>query len=83
MRMHRRALFLAVIAAAAFSSRAQTVAALVYPDESWSNVDRGSPGWSQQKLEDLGRYLQTVPAGSVVVVERGLVVAQWGDVASA
>ena len=53
----------------------------VYPGETWEKADVQGSGWSPQKLDDAWRYLHTVPAGSVMVVDRGRVVAEWGDTA--
>ena len=52
---------------------------LVYPGATWEGVDPQDAGWSSQELEVARQYLQTVPAGSVMVVDRGRVVAEWGD----
>ena len=51
----------------------------VYPGATWQKADPQEFGWSIQKLEDARQYLQAVPAGSVMVVDRGRVVAEWGD----
>ncbi len=51
----------------------------VYPGVTWEKADPRGLGWSIQKLEEARQYLQTVPQGSVVVVDRGRVVAEWGD----
>ena len=50
-----------------------------YPGETWESANPQELGWSVQKLEDARQYFHTVPAGSVVVVDRGRVVAEWGD----
>ena len=51
-----------------------------YPGASWEMADAKSLGWSQQKLEEAKLFASTMPAGGTVIVERGRVVAQWGDV---
>jgi CubicO group peptidase (beta-lactamase class C family) len=51
----------------------------VYPGVTWEKADPRELGWSIQKLEEARQYLRTVPEGSVVVVDRGRVIAEWGD----
>ena len=54
---------------------------VVYPNASWARSGPKGLGWSTQKLTEVGQYLQTVPEGSLMIVEKGQVVAEWGDVA--
>jgi len=71
-------LFVAFCSFIVFSGHAQSNG-FVYPGETWERADPQGFGWSIQKLDDARRYLQTVPAGSVMVVDRGRVIAEWGD----
>ena len=73
-------LFVSLCSLVALLAHAQD-SEFVYPGETWGKAD--PHGWSVQKLEDARQYFQTVPAGSVMVVDRGRVVAEWGDSAKA
>ncbi|MGJ7499369.1 serine hydrolase domain-containing protein [Variovorax sp. ZT5P49] len=74
-----KATLVAIGSAFTFGAYAQGQA-LPYPDTSWSQGDPKGLGWSTQKLAELGQYLKTVPEGSLMVIDKGQVVAQWGDV---
>ncbi len=50
-----------------------------YPGASWEMADAQALGWSQQKLEEAKLVASSMPAGATVIVERGRVIAQWGD----
>ena len=52
---------------------------LIYPGQAWEKVDPPQFGWSIHKLEDARHYYQTVPAGCLMIVDRGRVVVEWGD----
>ena len=54
---------------------------VLYPNESWAPSVPKDLGWSTQKLTEVARFLQTVPEGSLMVVEKGRVIAEWGDIA--
>jgi hypothetical protein len=45
----------------------------------WEKADPQRTGWSTLKLDDAQRYFRTLATASVVIVERGRVVAEWGD----
>ncbi len=51
----------------------------VYPEANWARGDPGALGWSTQKLSEIGQFLQTVPQGTTLIIDRGHVVAEWGD----
>lgn len=54
-----------------------------FPGEHWGQVaDLDAAGWSTQKLEEAQRYAATLDTAAVVIVERGRIVRQWGDVAT-
>jgi len=76
----KNAVLAALISAVAFTAHAQS-RTILYPDETWSRDDPRGVGWSTQKLTEIGQYLQTVPQGSLMIVDKGHVVAEWGDVA--
>ena len=71
-------LFVSVCSFISLSAHAQSNR-FVYPGETWERADPLTFGWSIQKLDDARRYLQTVPSGSVIVVDRGRIIAEWGD----
>jgi CubicO group peptidase (beta-lactamase class C family) len=51
----------------------------VYPVRHWDTADPAKVGWSAAKLEEARAYLSTLPPASVLFVDRGRLVAQWGD----
>ena len=51
----------------------------VYPGAFWQKVDPKTFGWSTKKLDDARQYLRTLAPGSVIVVDRGRIVVEWGD----
>ena len=52
-----------------------------YPKVAWSKVDPGLIGWSPQKLAAAREFVETLPPSSVVVIDHGREVAEWGDAA--
>jgi CubicO group peptidase (beta-lactamase class C family) len=64
--------------AAALAAAAQNPGA-VYPGAAWESGNLEELGWSSKNLEEAHKYFLTLPAASVVVVDRGRVVAHWGD----
>ena len=54
---------------------------VLYPNENWAPSVPKDLDWSTQKLMEVARFLQTVPEGSLMVVEKGRVIAEWGDIA--
>jgi len=53
------------------------------PEKKWSKL--ASPqlaGWSSTKLEEARRYSENIHSGSVVIVENGVIVADWGPAAT-
>jgi CubicO group peptidase (beta-lactamase class C family) len=52
-----------------------------YPKEAWSKVDPGLLAWSPQKLAAARKFVETLPPSSVVVIDHGREVAEWGDAA--
>jgi CubicO group peptidase (beta-lactamase class C family) len=51
----------------------------VYPGRHWQTADPASLGWSVPKIEEARSYLATLPPATVLVVDRGRLVVQWGD----
>lgn len=52
-----------------------------YPENQWSKI--ASPelaGWSTAKLELARQYSITIHSGAVVIVENGIIVAEWGNI---
>ena len=54
---------------------------LLFPEKDWFSANPADLGWSAQKLSEIGQYLQSVPQGSALIIDRGRLVAAWGDVA--
>jgi CubicO group peptidase (beta-lactamase class C family) len=52
---------------------------VVFPGKSWKKASPEQLGWSPAKLEEARKYFETLPAGNAVVVDRGRIVAEWGD----
>jgi CubicO group peptidase (beta-lactamase class C family) len=52
-----------------------------YPKEAWSKVDPSLLGWSPEKLAAVRKFVATLPPSSVVVIDHGREVAEWGDAA--
>ncbi|MDP9090959.1 MAG: beta-lactamase family protein [Pseudomonadota bacterium] len=50
-----------------------------FPEHDWHSVSPQEAGWSAAKLEEAEQYLSTLPPASVFIVDRGRVVAKWGD----
>src|SRR3954463_9918049 len=51
----------------------------VYPGHHWEKREPAQLGWSAAKLDKARAYLETLPPASVLLVDRGRVVAEWGD----
>ena len=51
----------------------------VFPGNTWEKTDPEQSGWSPSKLEEAHKYFETLPAGNAVVVDRGRIIAEWGD----
>lgn len=54
-----------------------------FPEKKWSKL--ASPqlaGWSIAKLEEARRYSENIHSGSVVIVENGVIIAEWGPTAT-
>ncbi len=50
-----------------------------FPKEAWSKIDPAQLGWSPEKLADARTFVETLPPSSVVVIDHGREVAEWGD----
>jgi hypothetical protein len=51
----------------------------LYPKEAWSKVDPVLLGWSPEKLAEARKFVESLPPSSVVVIDHGREVAEWGD----
>jgi CubicO group peptidase (beta-lactamase class C family) len=54
-------------------------AGFVFPKSPWENASPNEVGWSPQKLEEARQFFQALPASSMIVVDRGRVIVEWGD----
>ena len=81
--MHRkqtvRVLLLALLCCVSGFSAAAQAHTDVYPGKTWQQADVEKLGWSKTALSDAQQYYLTMPPSSVVIVDHGLVVAEWGD----
>jgi CubicO group peptidase (beta-lactamase class C family) len=78
MRVRAPLASVAFIAAVSISISAQT-RLIAYPGTSWGHGDPQQMGWSTAKLEEAHAFVQTLPPSSVLIIDRGRVVAQWGN----
>lgn len=54
-----------------------------YPKERWQRLsDPGLAGWSSTALEEARRYSESIHSSAVVVVDNGVIVAEWGKIAT-
>lgn len=51
----------------------------VYPGTAWEEASPQDTEWSARKLGEAHAYFKILPTASMVVVDRGKVVAEWGD----
>jgi CubicO group peptidase (beta-lactamase class C family) len=67
--------------ASAGDSGAQTAprAQYVFPGSQWEAADPYELGWSVDRLAEAYQFFASLPPASLVVVDRGRIVACWGD----
>jgi CubicO group peptidase (beta-lactamase class C family) len=53
----------------------------VFPGATWEKTTPAEIGWSTQKLQQAHEFFQTLPSSSVIVIDRGRLVLEWGDLA--
>src|SRR5436190_9572152 len=53
-----------------------------FPDAAWEHVDPAAAGWSADRLKAGEAWSRQIGSTAVMVVHRGMVVAEWGDTAS-
>ncbi|MEJ2090168.1 MAG: hypothetical protein P8Y69_17250 [Gammaproteobacteria bacterium] len=53
-----------------------------FPGASWESPANPAPGWDAPALADALAYLDALESSGVMVLHRGRLVAQWGDVAT-
>src|SRR4051794_13579313 len=86
MKCTRLRLFTAVMLfglAASTSVRAEPPAIVErYPGAAFESTTPEAAGWSAEKLAEAKSWSQRVaPSAAVMIVQHGVIVAQWGDVA--
>ena len=62
-----------------FAALASAQAGKVFPGRHWETADPARAGWSVAKLDEARAYLGTLPPATVLVVDRGRLIVQWGD----
>jgi CubicO group peptidase (beta-lactamase class C family) len=72
---------LIVLASLSGAPRIARPQASVFPAASWTPVNPASVGWSLATLDSAKTFWSTLPPSSVMIVERGRVIAAWGDTA--
>ena len=50
-----------------------------YPGKSWGKADPSTLGWSNEGLAAAKAYFNHLPPASVVVIDHGREIAEWGD----
>ena len=78
MRKHFNVAVFVVMLIAARGALAQTPG-IVFPGTAWEKASPQEMGWSAAKLEEARTFAATMPPASVIVVDRGRLIAQWGD----
>lgn len=58
---------------------APPTAEFVFPGLQWEAANPGDLGWSLERLAEAYRFFVSLPPASLVVVDRGRIVASWGD----
>jgi CubicO group peptidase (beta-lactamase class C family) len=53
----------------------------VYPGANWKSVEPAGAGWSRGKLNAAREYSASIHSSSVMILEHGVVIDEWGDVA--
>jgi CubicO group peptidase (beta-lactamase class C family) len=53
----------------------------VYPGANWKSVEPAGAGWSREKLNAAREYSASIHSSSVMILEHGVVIDEWGDVA--
>ena len=68
------------IAAASMSTLATPLAAQTYPGARWDSISGPTAAaWSADSLRAIGKFVEALGSGAVVVIDDGRLVAQWGE----
>src|SRR5271165_6091864 len=67
------------LASAQNTQKAGRSTGAVYPGAAWQKADPRELGWSLAKLEKAHEFFIALPPASVMVIDHGRVVAEWGD----
>jgi CubicO group peptidase (beta-lactamase class C family) len=68
--------------ASTFRPAAEVAVVDRFPEGDWDQVEPGVAGWSREKPAKAEAWSQQIGSTAVMVVHRGAVVAQWGDIAA-
>jgi CubicO group peptidase (beta-lactamase class C family) len=52
-----------------------------FPGLRWEHVSAETAGWSQRKLDEAGEWSRQIGSTAMMIVQHGLVVAEWDDTA--
>ena len=76
----RVAIVLAAISVGtAFGQSSSRLQSDPYPSRVWAQASPAESGWSLQKLDEAHAFFNAMPPASIVIVDRGKVIAGWGD----
>lgn len=50
-----------------------------YPGRSWQTADPLLLGWSESELATARKFFATLPSASLIVIDRGRLIIEWGD----
>ena len=73
---------LCVLVLALLGDPVSMLAAERFPQTEWERADPGQSGWAKDKLQKAEAWSKEIKSTAVMVVHRGVVVAEWGDVAA-
>src|SRR5579872_469204 len=68
-------------AAHATPSLPESCPVAAYPGAQWQSVEPAPADWSREKLIAAREYSASIHSSSVMLVEHGVVIEEWGDVA--
>jgi CubicO group peptidase (beta-lactamase class C family) len=54
----------------------------IFPGMAWAKASPTEMGWSTERLEEAKKFYDTLPPASLVVIDRGKSVVEWGDPAT-
>src|SRR5580692_12807555 len=68
------------LSAPAATPTAESCPVAVYPGANWKSVEPAGAGWSRDKLNAAREYSASIHSSSVMILEHGVIIDEWGDV---